>query len=77
MPLDWDIMFELILVLLPLVISFACGYGLRAWISHRRRVAAREEFHAHLRKKPLDDQVTSLGRRSVGADQEIDKYKSQ
>jgi hypothetical protein len=56
--------------LLPLVISFACGYGLRAWMSHRRRAAAREEFHAHLRKKPLDDQATSLGRRSFGADKE-------
>jgi hypothetical protein len=70
-------MFELILVLLPLVISFACGYGLRAWMSHRRRAAAREEFHAHLREKPLDDQATALGRRSVGADKEIDKYKPQ
>jgi hypothetical protein len=68
-------MFELILVLLPLVISFACGYGLRAWMSHRRRDAAREKFHAQLREKPLDDQATSLGRHSLGADKEIDKYK--
>jgi type II secretory pathway pseudopilin PulG len=68
-------MFELILVLL--VISFACGYGLRAWISRRRRAAAREKFHAQLREKQLDDQVTGLGRRSVGADKEIDEYKPQ
>jgi hypothetical protein len=68
-------MFELILVLLPLVISFACGYGLRAWISRRRRVAARKKFHAQLRENRLDDQATSLGLRSVGADKEIDKYK--
>ena len=77
MPLDWRIMFELILVLLPLVISFACGYGLRAWISRRRRAAAREKFHAQLREKQLDEQVTSLGRRSVGAEEEINKYKPQ
>ena len=70
-------MFELILVLLPLVISFACGYGLREWISRRRRAAAREKFHAQLREKQLDDQTTSLGLRSVGADKEIDKYKPQ
>jgi hypothetical protein len=70
-------MFELILVLLPLVISFACGYGLRAWMSHRRRAAAREEFHAQLRKMRLDDQATSLGLRSVGADKEMDEYKPQ
>ena len=75
MPLDWRIMFELILVLL--VISFACGYGLRAWISRRRRAAAREKFHAQLQEKQLDDQVTSLGRRFVGAEEEIDKYKPQ
>ena len=68
-------MFELILVLLPLVISFACGYGLRASMSRRRRAAAREKFHAQLREKQLDDQVTGLGRRSAGADEEIDKYK--
>jgi hypothetical protein len=70
-------MFELILVLLPLVISFACGYGLRAWMSHRRRAAAREKFHAQLREKRLDDQAPSLGLRSVGADKEIDKYRPQ
>jgi hypothetical protein len=70
-------MFELILVLLPLVISFACGYGLRAWISRRRRAAAREKFRSQLREKQLDDQATSLGLRSVGADKEIDKHKPQ
>ncbi|HZE54730.1 MAG TPA: hypothetical protein VE111_15885 [Bradyrhizobium sp.] len=70
-------MFELILVLLPLVISFACGYGLRAWMSRRRRAAAREKFHAQLREKRLDVQAMNLGRRSVGADEEIDKYKPQ
>jgi hypothetical protein len=38
-----------ILQLLPLfvvvVISFACGYGVRGWIARRRRAAAREKFH--------------------------------
>jgi hypothetical protein len=43
----------------------------------RRRAAAREKFHAQLREKQLDDQATSLGLRSVGADKEIDKYKPQ
>jgi hypothetical protein len=35
--------------LLPLfaivLISFACGYGLREWIARRRRAAAREKFY--------------------------------
>ena len=38
-----------ILELLPIfalvIISFACGYGIREWTARRRRAAAREKFH--------------------------------
>ena len=34
-------MFQVVLVL----IGFACGYGVREWISRRRRAAAREKFY--------------------------------
>jgi hypothetical protein len=45
--------FRIILPLLPLVFSFACGYGLREFISRRRRAAAREEFfRRHQTKDP-------------------------
>jgi len=36
-------MLRMISALLPLLIAFACGYGVREWISRRRRAAAREE----------------------------------
>jgi peptidoglycan/LPS O-acetylase OafA/YrhL len=51
----WErVMFQLALVLLPLLISFACGYGVREWISRRHRAAAREEYYArHLEKRCL------------------------
>jgi hypothetical protein len=39
-------MHKLILVVMFLsVISFACGYGLRDWISRRRRKEARKRFY--------------------------------
>ena len=37
-------LFRLILPFLPLLLSFACGYGVRELISRRRRAAARDEF---------------------------------
>jgi hypothetical protein len=38
-------MLVLELLLLPLVIGFACGYGVREWISRRRRAAARKKYY--------------------------------
>jgi hypothetical protein len=37
-------MSTLLLILLPLLISFGCGYGVRELISRRRRAAEREKF---------------------------------
>jgi len=37
-------MFQLIAVLLSLIISFACGYGVREWVSRRRHAAARKDY---------------------------------
>ena len=39
------VMFKLILFFIfNTTISFACGYGIREWISRRRRVAAQKEY---------------------------------
>jgi hypothetical protein len=39
-------MLKLILVImLPLAISFACGYGVRDWVSRRRRKGVRKRFY--------------------------------
>lgn len=35
---------DLILTLLPYAIAFAAGYGIREFISRRRRAAARKEY---------------------------------
>jgi len=43
------LMRAVILILLLLLISFACGYGIREWKSRRRHAAAREEYY---RKHP-------------------------
>jgi hypothetical protein len=32
-------------LLIIIVVAFACGYGLREYISQRRRDAARKQFH--------------------------------
>jgi len=37
-------MFNLILVMFPLAVSFACGYGVRDWMSRRRRKEARKRY---------------------------------
>ena len=55
-------MLEFIFILLPYAIAFAAGYGIREWISRRRRAAAREEW---LRKQDekqqkLNDQMSNL-----------------
>jgi hypothetical protein len=42
-------MSDLIVILLLLLISFACGYGIRELKSRRRRAAEREEYSAPLR----------------------------
>ena len=34
----------MLLLILGLVVGFACGYGIRELISRRRRAAAREKF---------------------------------
>jgi hypothetical protein len=36
---------NLIIDILPLALSFACGYGVREWISRRRRAAARKKYY--------------------------------
>lgn len=38
-------MLETILILLPLVTAFACGYGVREFISRRHRAAEREKYY--------------------------------
>jgi hypothetical protein len=43
------IILALLAVLLLFSLGFACGYGIREWISRRRRAAEREKFH---RKHP-------------------------
>jgi hypothetical protein len=45
-------MFRMILALLPILISFACGYGVRDLMSRRRRAAEREE-HYLVRQRSL------------------------
>jgi len=51
-------MMGLLLALLPLlmiiVFSFACGYGLREWISRRRRAAAKEKYYQKYPEKRLE-----------------------
>jgi hypothetical protein len=43
-------MLKLMLVILfPLAISFGCGYGLRDWISRRRRKEVRKKFYDRYR----------------------------
>jgi hypothetical protein len=50
----------MILALLPLlflmlIISFGCGYGVREWISRRRRAAEREKYYkAHPEERLID-----------------------
>jgi hypothetical protein len=34
----------MLIFLFALAIGFACGYGVREWISHRRRKEARKDF---------------------------------
>jgi hypothetical protein len=47
-------MFRMILALLPILISFACGYGVRELISRRRLAAAREEYYQkHPEERPV------------------------
>ena len=41
----------LILSWLPLTISFAAGYGIREWISRRRRAIARKDHFERLQRK--------------------------
>ncbi|HZE54752.1 MAG TPA: hypothetical protein VE111_16000 [Bradyrhizobium sp.] len=49
-------MFEVVLVLF----GFGCGYGVREWISRRRRATAREEFLARLERKQLQPGSVSM-----------------
>jgi hypothetical protein len=44
-------MFQLISLIIPLGIGFACGYGLRELISRRRRAAAREAYFRKQKEK--------------------------
>ena len=32
-------------LLLVIIISFGCGYGVREWLSRRRRAAEREKYY--------------------------------
>ena len=53
-------MFQVVLdILLPLI-GFACGYGVREWISRRRRAAAREKFYAGLENEQLQQGAVSM-----------------
>jgi hypothetical protein len=45
----------LILLLIALVIGFACGYGVRELKSRRRRAAARKEYLRKQEQKRYDD----------------------
>jgi hypothetical protein len=49
-------MFQVVLVL----IGFACGYGVREWISRSYRAAAREEFLARLEREQLQPGSVSM-----------------
>jgi hypothetical protein len=44
-----------LLALLLMLISFGCGYGVREWISRRRRAAERELYYkAHPEERPTE-----------------------
>jgi hypothetical protein len=54
---DVIIMFQ---VVLGVLIGFACGYGVREWVSRRRRAAAREKFHARLEEERREKVAVSM-----------------
>jgi len=61
-------MLKLILVILsPLAVSFACGYGTRDWISRRRRKGVRKKFYKRYPKTvehtPKAEAMTGATRR--------------
>jgi hypothetical protein len=49
----------LILLLIALVIGFACGYGVRELKSRRRRAAARKEYLRKQEQKRYDDSTVA------------------
>jgi hypothetical protein len=53
-------------LLLNLLVGFASEYGVREWISRRRRAAAREEFHAHLEREQLQQRLVTIDTLSPG-----------
>ena len=57
----------LVMMFLP-AISFACGYGLRDWISRRRRRKVRKRFHEKYTPHalaPKTEAVTGASRREL------------
>jgi hypothetical protein len=44
---------ELAFSCLPLLVGFACGYGVREWVSRRRRAAVLAEYYKrHPEERP-------------------------
>jgi hypothetical protein len=51
---------KLAILIFALTVSFACGYGVREWVSHRRRKEARKEFAGRSRElSALENRITS------------------
>jgi hypothetical protein len=48
-------MLKLILDIMPLVVIFACGYGVRDWMSRRRRKKARKRYYERRPTIPESD----------------------
>jgi hypothetical protein len=50
-------MLNLILYILPLAVMFACGYGVRDWMSRRRRKKARRRRYERQSTIPKPDEL--------------------
>jgi hypothetical protein len=54
-------MLKLILVIVvPPAVSFACGYGVRDWMSRRRRKEIRKKFHEKYRADALSPKTETM-----------------
>ena len=54
-------MIKLILVIMfALAISFACGYGVRDWMSRRRRKEVRKKFYEKYRPDVLSPKTETM-----------------
>jgi hypothetical protein len=65
-------MLKLILVImLPLAISFASGYGVRDWVSRRRRKEVRKRFYERHLKSQLETRGQKIETTTVAIGKEL------